>query len=99
MRAVFWFLALCLTCAFDLRMGFAQVRARDTADYPSDPRVIAMEFYRHIRAGDAEPAWKCWDPEVPQERRYEEMQIRNTIGQLIAQFRLEQALEKKLPEI
>ena len=77
------------------------VTPRDTADYPADPRVAVVEFYQHIRAGEAEPAWKCWDADLGKgaDHKYEEAQVRNTIAQWIAQFRLEQALEKKLPEI
>lgn len=74
---------------------------RDTVDYPADPRVAVVEFYQHIRAGEAEAAWKCWDPAAGKDddRKYEETQVRNTIAQWIAQFRLEQALEKKLPPL
>ena len=56
-----------------------------------------VEFFQHTRAGEAESAWKCWDRETgkAEDVKYDETQVRNTI----AQFRLEQALEKTLPPI
>src|SRR5207237_10697960 len=74
---------------------------RDTADYPADPRPVVVEFFQHIRAGDAEAAWKCWDPAVGkgEDEKYEVAQVRNMIAHWIAQFRLEQAVEKKLPQL
>ena len=87
--------------ALGLTTVWAQIPSRDTADYPPDPRVIAVEFFQHIRAGDAAGAWRCWDSDLPDpsDRKYEEMQVRNSIGIWIADFRLEQALEKKFPSV
>jgi hypothetical protein len=74
---------------------------RDTADYPIDPRPIVAQFFRYVRAGEAEAAWKCWKSEVRQgaDKKYEETQVRNTIAQWIANFRLEQALQEKVPQL
>jgi protein-tyrosine-phosphatase len=75
--------------------------ARDTADYPTDPRVAAVAFYRHIRNGEAEEAWGCWDPDAGKttDAKYERTQVRDMIALWIAQFRLEQAVMKKLPQL
>jgi hypothetical protein len=74
---------------------------RDTADYPVDPRPIVAEFFRHVRAGEAEAAWKCWNSAVRhgEDKKDEQMQVRNTIAQWIADFRLEQALQKNVPQL
>jgi len=76
-------------------------RARDTADYPADPRVAAVEFYEHIRNGEAEEAWRCWDasPGKTTGAKYEEDLIRNEIAGWIAQSRLERTVMKKLPQV
>ena len=74
-------------------------QARNTLGYPADPRVAAVEFYGHIRRGEAEEAWKCWFADAPSNAKYEETLIRNTIAEWISQFRLEQAVMKKLPQL
>lgn len=74
---------------------------RDTADYPVDPRPIVAQFFQHVRVGEADAAWKCWNSQVRPgaERKYEETQVRNTIALWIANFRLEQALQMKAPQV
>ncbi len=74
-------------------------QARNTLGYPADPRVAAVEFYGHIRRGEAEEAWKCWFADSRGNAKYQENVVRNTIAEWISQFRLEQAVEKKLPQL
>jgi hypothetical protein len=103
MKTLFYLAAMSLLrCLLPLQFSVAEAATpRDTADYPADPRPVVVEFFQHVRAGDAESAWKCWDPAVGkgQDKQYEVTQIRNTIAYWIAQFRLEQVLEEKLPQL
>jgi hypothetical protein len=73
----------------------------DTVDYPVDPRPIVVRFFAHVRAGDGEAAWKCWNSAVrhDDDKKYEETQVRNTIAQWMANFRLEEALQAKAPKL
>src|SRR5437879_610835 len=65
MRVVFCLAAVVL----HLQTSVAEAATpRDSADYPADPRPVVVEFFEHIRAGDAEAAWKCWDPAVGKEK-------------------------------
>jgi len=103
MRIVFYFAAVnLLRVVLHLQPSVAEAATpRDTADYPADPRPVVVEFFQHIRAGDAEAAWKCWNSAVGEgeDKTYEVTQVRNTIAGWIAQFRLEQAVEKRLPHL
>src|SRR5689334_20079750 len=74
-------------------------QARDTLGYPADPRVAAVEFFGHIQRGEAEEAWKCWFADSRGNAKYDENVIRNTISEWISQFRLEQALMQKMPQL
>src|SRR5947207_14745924 len=103
MRIVCYFAAVSfLGGMLQLQTSVAEAATpRDTADYPADPRPVVVEFFQHIRSGDAEAAWKCWNSTVGkgEDKKYEVTQVRSAIAHWIAQFRLEQALEKKLPQL
>ena len=103
MRIAFYFKTVnLLRVVLHLQTSVAEAATpRDTADYPADPRPVVVEFFQHIRAADAEAAWKCWDSTVGkgEDKKYEATQVRNAIAHWIAQFRLEQTLEKKLPQL
>jgi hypothetical protein len=75
--------------------------ARDTADYPADPRPIVVQYFESILSGDAGEALQCWDLQSPagSDAKYEQTQIRNTIAELIAEARLERAVKEKLPAL
>jgi hypothetical protein len=74
--------------------------ASTTKSAAADPRQDLAMFFDAVRRGDQASAFDCWDNDIAplDQRAYVEDLVRHLMREMIAGYRLEQALSAKLPE-
>jgi hypothetical protein len=88
-------LATCFVCEF------ASAQTRPSSDPADDPRPGLQRFFDAIRGADKTAAMQCWHDDLRDmegdRRKYIGTIVSHLVDEMIAEYRLEQALASKMP--